>query len=97
MHLWLSQIARLSAVAIHDKLVELMPQVRARLNTNLKDFEANLATTDKQVANELASVKGKGYFVGQTPMVTTKNTSLTPLGHFTVNPESNPVRSVYIK
>ena len=27
MHLWLSpEIARLSAVAIHDKLVELMPQ-----------------------------------------------------------------------
>ncbi|WP_312627481.1 metal ABC transporter solute-binding protein, Zn/Mn family, partial [Scandinavium sp.] len=32
MHLWLSpEIARLSAVAIHDKLVELMPQSRAKL------------------------------------------------------------------
>lgn len=31
MHLWLSpEIARLSAVAIHDKLLELMPQSRAK-------------------------------------------------------------------
>jgi zinc transport system substrate-binding protein len=42
MHLWLSpEIARLSAVAIHDKLLELMPQSRAKLDANLKDFEAN--------------------------------------------------------
>lgn len=64
MHLWLSpEIARLSAVAIHDKLVELMPQSRAKLDANLKDFEAQLAATDKQVGNELAPLKGKGYFV----------------------------------
>ncbi|MFK9194206.1 metal ABC transporter solute-binding protein, Zn/Mn family, partial [Escherichia coli] len=32
MHLWLSpEIARLTAVAIHDKLVELMPQSRIKL------------------------------------------------------------------
>ena len=44
MHLWLSpEIARLSAVAIHDKLLELMPQSRAKLDANLKDFEAKLA------------------------------------------------------
>ena len=37
MHLWLSpEIARASAVAIHDKLVELMPQSRAKLDANLK-------------------------------------------------------------
>ncbi|MCE9888092.1 zinc ABC transporter substrate-binding protein ZnuA [Kluyvera intermedia] len=92
MHLWLSpEIARLSAVAIHDKLVELMPQSRARLDANLKDFEANLATTDKQVANELASVKGKGYFVFHDAYgYYEKHYGLTPLGHFTVNPEIQP-------
>ena len=37
MHLWLSpEIARLSAVAIHDKLLELMPQSRAKLDSNLQ-------------------------------------------------------------
>nr|VUD30803.1 high-affinity zinc transporter periplasmic component [Raoultella sp. NCTC 9187] len=64
MHLWLSpEIARLSAVAIHDKLLELMPQSRAKLDANLKEFEAKLASTDKQVSHELAPLQGKGYFV----------------------------------
>lgn len=92
MHLWLSpEIARLSAVAIHNKLVELMPQSRARLDANLKDFEANLAATDKQVASELAPVKGKGYFVFHDAYgYYEKYYGLTPLGHFTVNPEIQP-------
>lgn len=60
MHLWLSpEIARATAVAIHGKLVELMPQSRAKLDANLKDFEAQLASTEKQVGNELAPLKGK--------------------------------------
>ena len=64
MHLWLSpEIARATAVAIHGKLVELMPQSRAKLDANLKDFEAQLASTETQVGNELAPLKGKGYFV----------------------------------
>ncbi|MFG0518684.1 zinc ABC transporter substrate-binding protein ZnuA [Kluyvera intermedia] len=92
MHLWLSpEIALLSAVAIHNKLVELMPQSRARLDANLKDFEANLAATDKQVASELAPVKGKGYFVFHDAYgYYEKHYGLTPLGHFTVNPEIQP-------
>ncbi len=92
MHLWLSpEIARLSAVAIHDKLVELMPQSRAKLDANLKDFEAQLAATDKQVGNELAPLKGKGYFVFHDAYgYFEKHYGLTPLGHFTVNPEIQP-------
>ncbi|WP_336220963.1 zinc ABC transporter substrate-binding protein ZnuA [Citrobacter amalonaticus] len=92
MHLWLSpEIARASAVAIHEKLVELMPQSRAKLDANLKDFEAQLATTDKQVGNELAPLKGKGYFVFHDAYgYFEKHYGLTPLGHFTVNPEIQP-------
>ena len=92
MHLWLSpEIARLSAVAIHEKLVELMPQSRAKLDANLKDFEAQLAATDKQVGNELAPLKGKGYFVFHDAYgYYEKHYGLTPLGHFTVNPEIQP-------
>lgn len=79
MHLWLSpEIARATAVAIHEKLVELMPQSRAKLDANLKDFEAQLAATDKQVGNELAPLKGKGYFVFMTPTVTTKTLRTHP-------------------
>ncbi|MEO3988291.1 zinc ABC transporter substrate-binding protein ZnuA [Pseudocitrobacter cyperus] len=92
MHLWLSpEIARLSAVAIHDKLVELMPQSRAKLDANLKDFEAQLAAADKQVGHELAPLKGKGYFVFHDAYgYYEKQYGLTPLGHFTVNPEIQP-------
>lgn len=92
MHLWLSpEIARLSAVAIHEKLVELMPQSRAKLDANLKDFEAQLAATDKQVGTELAPLKGKGYFVFHDAYgYYEKHYGLTPLGHFTVNPEIQP-------
>ena len=92
MHLWLSpEIARLSAVAIHDKLLELMPQSRAKLDANLKEFEAKLAATDKQVSNELAPVKDKGYFVFHDAYgYYEKHYGLTSLGHFTVNPEIQP-------
>ncbi|QCT21840.1 zinc ABC transporter substrate-binding protein ZnuA [Jejubacter calystegiae] len=92
LHIWLSpEIARLSAVAIHKKLVELMPEKRDELDANLQRFEANLARTDKQVANELSPVKGKGYYVFHDAYgYFEKHYGLTPLGHFTVNPEIQP-------
>ena len=92
MHLWLSpEIAKASAVAIHEKLVELMPQSRAKLDANLHAFEAQLAATDKQVGTELAPLKGKGYFVFHDAYgYYEKHYGLTPLGHFTVNPEIQP-------
>ncbi|CCJ83472.1 Zinc ABC transporter, periplasmic-binding protein ZnuA [Cronobacter dublinensis 1210] len=91
MHIWLSpEIARASAVAIHEKLVELMPQSKAKLDANLQRFEAELARTDKQVANELAPLKGKGYFVFHDYGYYEKHYGLTSLGHFTVNPEIQP-------
>jgi zinc transport system substrate-binding protein len=92
MHIWLSpEVARLSAVAIHDKLVELMPQNRAKLDANLQSFELGLANIDKQVANVLAPLRGEGYFVFHDAYgYFEKHYGLTPLGHFTVNPEIQP-------
>lgn len=92
MHIWLSpEVARLSAVAIHDKLVELMPQNRAKLDANLQTFELGLANIDKQIGSVLAPLKGKGYFVFHDAYgYFEKHYGLTPLGHFTVNPEIQP-------
>ena len=92
MHIWLSpEIAKASAVAIHDKLVELMPQRRAKLDANLKEFEAELARTDEQVGRVLAPLKGKGYFVFHDAYgYYEKHFGLSSLGHFTVNPEIQP-------
>ena len=63
----------------------------SQLAATLKDFEAQLAATDKQVGNELAPLKGKGYFVFHDAYgYYEKHYGLTPLGHFTVNPEIQP-------
>ncbi|GLR07327.1 zinc ABC transporter substrate-binding protein [Mixta theicola] len=92
MHLWMSpEIARQSAVAIHEKLLELMPQRRDKLDANLQQFEAELAKSDTQIAHQLAPLKGKGYFVFHDAYsYFEKHYGLTPLGHFTVNPEIQP-------
>lgn len=92
MHLWMSpEIARQSAVAIHAKLLELMPQSRDKLDANLQHFEAELAKADTQIRSQLAPVRGKGYFVFHDAYsYFEKQYGLTPLGHFTVNPEIQP-------
>lgn len=92
MHLWLSpEIAQNSAVAIHAKLVELMPQRKDKLDANLQHFEAELAQSDKNIEKQLAPLKNKGYFVFHDAYgYFEKHYGLTPLGHFTVNPEIQP-------
>ena len=92
MHLWMSpEIARKTAVAIHAKLLELMPQSKDKLDANLQHFEAELASADAKISNQLAPVKGKGYFVFHDAYTYfEKHFGLTPLGHFTVNPEIQP-------
>lgn len=92
MHLWMSpEIARQSAVAIHGKLLELMPQSKAKLDANLQHFEAELADTDKHIGAQLAPVRNKGYFVFHDAYsYFEKHYGLSPLGHFTVNPEIQP-------
>ncbi len=92
MHLWMSpEIARQSAVAIHGKLLELMPQSKAKLDANLQHFEAELADADKHIGAQLAPVRNKGYFVFHDAYsYFEKQYGLSPTGHFTVNPEIQP-------
>ncbi|KAB8307896.1 zinc ABC transporter substrate-binding protein ZnuA [Erwinia endophytica] len=92
MHLWMSpEIAKQTAVAIHEKLLELMPQSRDKLDANLQHFEAELASADAQIGIQLTPVKGKGYFVFHDAYTYfEKHFGLTPTGHFTVNPEIQP-------
>ncbi|HAI06499.1 MULTISPECIES: zinc ABC transporter substrate-binding protein ZnuA [Pantoea] len=92
MHLWMSpEIARKTAVAIHEKLLELMPQDKAKLDANLQQFEVTLADTDKRVNAQLAPVRNQGYFVFHDAYTYfEKHYGLSPTGHFTVNPEIQP-------
>ncbi len=79
-----------------QKPVNILPEAKQvtiaqHEDVNLKDFEAQLASTEKQVGNELAPLKGKGYFVFHDAYgYFEKQFGLTPLGHFTVNPEIQP-------
>ncbi len=92
MHLWLSpEIARQSAVAIHAKLLELMPQSKAKLDANLQQFDASLVKSDQEIGSVLATVKDKGYFVFHDAYrYFEQYYGLSPLGYFTVNPEIQP-------
>ena len=92
MHLWLSpEMAKVTAIAIHDRLLELMPQNKDKLDANLRQFENLLTQTDKNVGKMLTPVQGKGYFVFHDAYgYFEKLYGLSPLGHFTVNPEIQP-------
>ncbi|MEX2979300.1 zinc ABC transporter substrate-binding protein ZnuA [Serratia fonticola] len=92
MHVWLSpEVAKVTAIAIHDRLLELMPQKKDKLDANLRQFEDQLAQTDKNLVKMLTPVQGKGYFVFHDAYgYFEKHFGLSPLGHFTVNPEIQP-------
>lgn len=92
MHLWLSpEIAKLAAVAIHAKLLELMPQKKDQLDANLRQFDEELTQTDTKLGNMLRPVQGEGYFVFHDAYrYFEKHYGLAPLGYFTDDPESQP-------
>lgn len=92
MHVWLSpEIAREAAIVIHDKLGELVPQKKQQLDANLARFEDGLTKTDKNIGTMLQPVQGKGYFVFHDAYgYFEKHFGLSPLGHFTINPEIQP-------
>lgn len=92
MHIWLSpDIALLSATAIHDRLIQLMPEKKAKIDSNLRQFKASLSQADKQIQQQLSGVKDKRYFVFHDAYTYfEQHYGLSPLGHFTVNPEIQP-------
>ncbi|KKI42425.1 zinc ABC transporter substrate-binding protein ZnuA [Hafnia alvei] len=92
LHIWLSPaIAKQIAIAIHDKLLLQSPQNKDKLDVNLRKFEEQLEQTEKNVGMMLRPVQGKGYFVFHDAYGYFEKTfGLTPLGHFTVNPEIQP-------
>lgn len=92
MHIWLSpEMAKQTAIAIHARLLELMPQKKDKLDANLLNFTDQLGQTEEKVVNMLAPVKGKGYFVFHDAYgYFEKRFGLSPLGYFTINPAIQP-------
>ncbi|WP_187202822.1 zinc ABC transporter substrate-binding protein ZnuA [Sodalis-like endosymbiont of Proechinophthirus fluctus] len=92
MHVWLSPtIARRAAEAIHDRLVELIPEKKQQVDDNLRIFNAVLTKNDKNIATMLAPVRAKGYYVFHDAYGYFETYyGLTPSGYFTINPEIQP-------
>ncbi|QTF08153.1 zinc ABC transporter substrate-binding protein ZnuA [Brenneria izadpanahii] len=92
MHIWLSpEMSKQAAIAIHAKLLELMPQNKDKLDANLLYFTDKIAQTDKKIANMLAPVRNKGYFVFHDAYgYFEQRYGLSPLGYFTINPAIQP-------
>lgn len=92
MHIWLSpDIALISATAIHDRLVTLMPEHKTQLDANLAQFTHSLSATDQRIKQQLAPVQHVGYFVFHDAYTYfEQHYGLSPRGYFTVNPEIQP-------
>lgn len=92
MHLWLSPtIAERAAEAIHDRLVELMPEKKQLLDDNLHIFKGALTKNDKNIVTMLEPVRAKGYYVFHDAYGYYETYyGLTPSGYFTINPEIQP-------
>lgn len=92
MHIWLSpEIAKQAALGIHDRLVELYPEQKDKLDVNLRKFNEKMTQNDENIVNILEPAKNKGYFVFHDAYgYFEKHYRLAPLGHFTINPEIQP-------
>jgi len=92
MHIWMSpEMALLSATAIHDRLVQLMPGQQKLLDSNLSKFKANLDHADEAIQQQLNTVRDKRYYVFHDAYTYfEQHYGLSPLGYFTVNPEIQP-------
>lgn len=91
-HIWLSpEIAKQAAQSIYDRLLVIYPDSKSKLDVNLRKFNEKMAQNDQEVANILRPAKNKGYFVFHDAYgYFEKHYQLTPLGHFTINPEIQP-------
>lgn len=92
MHIWLSPvIARRAAEAIHDRLADLMPEKKQKLDDNLQIFNNTLTKNDKTIDTMLSDVRAKGYYVFHDAYgYFERYYGLKPLGYFTINPEIQP-------
>lgn len=91
-HIWLSpELAVLSAKEIHQKLSELMPEQRVKLNENLANFLNSIQITEQVITEKLSKVKHKGYFVLHDAYgYFSDYFGLNQLGYFTINPVIQP-------
>ncbi|PMH41903.1 zinc ABC transporter substrate-binding protein [Vibrio sp. 10N.286.49.B3] len=98
-HFWLAtEQASQAAHIISGKLMQLDPDNKATYEANLQQFITGLATTKEEIAQQLAPVTDKGYYVFHDAYdYFEKEFGLNNLGYFTVNPDRKPGAKTLIK
>lgn len=91
-HIWFSPEASLAAAEqIAARLSAQLPEQKAKIAENLATFKANLTAKNEQIRNQLAAVKGKGYYTFHDAYGYFERTyGLNSLGSFTINPSVAP-------
>lgn len=92
LHFWLSPpVAKQVALLLHERLIVLFPEQRAKLSSNLHHFEEELASSEQKIAELLAPVSQLDYFVFHDAYgYFESHFGLKNLGHFTINPALQP-------
>ncbi len=91
-HFWLGvEPIKQVAIAVTDKLAEVDPSNAAKYRENLTLFETQLSATSREIEQQLAPVKDRGYFVFHDAYgYFEEQYTLNKLGHFTVSPDRKP-------
>lgn len=91
-HIWFSPEASLAAAEqIAERLSAQLPQQKAKIAENLATFKANLTAKNEQIRQQLAAVKGKGYYTFHDAYGYFERAyGLNSLGSFTINPSVAP-------
>ncbi|PWI35028.1 zinc ABC transporter substrate-binding protein ZnuA [Vibrio albus] len=91
-HIWLGpEQARQVAQIIAERLSEVDPENAAIYAENYQNFSLNLEKTVNEIREQLAPVKGDGYYVFHDAYgYFEQYFGLNNLGHFTVSPDRKP-------
>jgi zinc transport system substrate-binding protein len=91
-HIWMSpKFALIAAKAIHDRLIQQLPDKKELLDSNLVNFQHQLTEANKRIRAQLLPVNKVGYFVFHDAYSYFEQYyGLSPKGYFTVNPEIQP-------
>ncbi len=91
-HIWLDPVQALQLAAqVKDRLTQLLPEQAARLEANYRAFGAALLQADRELRQQLAPLRDKGFYVfhdGYGHLV--EHYGLKQLGYFTLDPGRQP-------
>lgn len=91
-HIWLSpSVSEHIAEQIAVRLIQQMPEQKAKIAENLNQFKIALSTKNGEITKQLEKVKSKGYYTFHDAYGYFEDAyGLNSLGSFTINPTVSP-------